>query len=422
MLRQLGAGGALALAGVLTATQLAGAAFPGANGKIVFSEFDGGDQDVISIAADGSDRVNLTSASAAADVNPSFSADGTEIVFSSDRDGDFDLYVMSADGSGATQRTNDPGVDRQPVFSPDRTKIAFSSDRDGDFDVWTMNADGSGLVNLTDASGAAEGQPSWSPDGSAIAFVRGTAVLRVPSGGGGETVIDDVGPASTLDSVDWSPDGTRVAFGGYQSFPPKIRLKNADGSGTATVYDGEGNGATDPAWSPDGARIAFVQIGMLRVVPSDFSSASTAVTSTAAAAESPTWGSTPASPPPTTTTAPATTTTAAAAAPPPAPEPEPDPVLRLACGSVVSGAVSSSGAHVLVGTLGIGGFVYCVAGASGATEQLSRLTGAVLGSAGGGRLVGSLGQPTARASTNGRTVLSPGFVYAPARTPPGGTP
>src|SRR3954452_25069510 len=49
-------------------------------------------------------------------------------------------------------------------------KLAFVSSRDGDTDVYTMNANGTGVVNLT-ANTAADVQPSWSPDGTRIAFV-----------------------------------------------------------------------------------------------------------------------------------------------------------------------------------------------------------------------------------------------------------
>ena len=50
-------------------------------------------------------------------------------------------------------------------------KIAFSSNLDGRSEVYTVNADGSGVTQATDFQ---DGRgPSWSPDGSSLAFAGG---------------------------------------------------------------------------------------------------------------------------------------------------------------------------------------------------------------------------------------------------------
>ena len=51
------------------------------------------------------------------------------------------------------------------------------SKRDGNFEIYSMNADGSGQTRLTN-NPAADGFPTWSPDGTRIAFVSGD--LRNP--------------------------------------------------------------------------------------------------------------------------------------------------------------------------------------------------------------------------------------------------
>ena len=68
--------------------------------------------------------------------------------------------------------TNAPGSDLAPSWSPDGTKIAFQSDRQTDYAVWVMNADGSNPIRLTTPSTPA-GAPSWSPDGTRIAYEQG---------------------------------------------------------------------------------------------------------------------------------------------------------------------------------------------------------------------------------------------------------
>ena len=84
--------------------------------------------------------------------------------------------------------TND-GENGEPSWSPDGTKIAFSSLREGNSDIYVMNADGSEQTNITmvyyknnmvsagrnstkmrDGYNVYDGQPAWSPDGTQIAF------------------------------------------------------------------------------------------------------------------------------------------------------------------------------------------------------------------------------------------------------------
>ena len=62
--------------------------------------------------------------------------------------------------------------DRDPSWSPDGSRIAFTSYRDGNWDIYVMDADGSNQQRLTD-NPAVDRMPSWSADGSRIAFVSG---------------------------------------------------------------------------------------------------------------------------------------------------------------------------------------------------------------------------------------------------------
>ena len=133
--------------GLLSITGTAGAAFPGANGKIAFTSVRDGNPEVYSMNADGSGQTRLTN-SPLFDGDPAFSPDGTRIAFVSGRDGG-GIHVMNADGSGPVRLTNDLEGGSQPAFSPDGTKIAFVGIQTG-FDIFTMDADRSGLARLTD--------------------------------------------------------------------------------------------------------------------------------------------------------------------------------------------------------------------------------------------------------------------------------
>ena len=92
----------------------------------------------------------------------------TKIAFLSRRDGNWEIYVMNSDGTDPTNLTNHPVDDHYPSWSPDGTKIAFASVV-SNWEIYMMNPDGTNRVNLTNHP-ADDCCFCWSPDGSKIAF------------------------------------------------------------------------------------------------------------------------------------------------------------------------------------------------------------------------------------------------------------
>ena len=99
---------------------------------------------------------------------------------------------MNADGSGLKRITREPTLDRMPSWSPDGTKIAFMKDEGAiqepeTGDIYTVRVDGAGLRQLTD-DGLDE-YPAWSPEGKTVAFSRLTEangrIYSVNAKGGG---------------------------------------------------------------------------------------------------------------------------------------------------------------------------------------------------------------------------------------------
>jgi len=231
--------------------------------QIAFVSNRNGSWDIFVVGADGSGETALTS-DAGDEEGPAWSPDGSKIAFSTDRDGQFEIYVMNADGSEPTNITNDPEDDFSPAWSPDGSTIAFSSYRDGDGEIYMMNADGSGVTQMTDNQ-ADDSDPKWSPDGTRIAFVSdrdapppeetepGTIVLTFvcdvfvmsADGTDQERLLAEQGSAAPS----WSPDGTRIAYGVGCIATSGIAVAPVGGGGsTVLVRSAAGTADGEPDW------------------------------------------------------------------------------------------------------------------------------------------------------------------------------
>ena len=174
---------------------------------------------------------------------------------------DSDIFVARVcdllAGLPPTNITNSPGeIDDDASWSPDGQKILWTAHDPNvpnytplvrpSQDIWVMNADGSGRVNLTHSAGLEERGPSWSPDGTLIAYM--CRIGLSPTGGPTPTFeicvmnADGSGVPTRLTNDDamplpdgtpsWSPDGTRIVWS--RAVPPpnqQLHIMNADGSG-----------------------------------------------------------------------------------------------------------------------------------------------------------------------------------------------
>lgn len=87
-------------------------------------------------------------------------------------EGDAGIYALWAPASAVVICDNC----FDPSFSPDGERVAFvrwtDDTDDGGTDIWVMNADGSKKVNLTNSVGVMEAHPTWSADGTHLAYQR----------------------------------------------------------------------------------------------------------------------------------------------------------------------------------------------------------------------------------------------------------
>lgn len=233
------------------------------NGRtIAFESFRSGGSEVWTMAADGTGLTQLTFNGPAEDRGTAWSPDGKRIAFHSAQfpvvdpvpgagHSSLEIMVMNADGTGQVRLTENKFQDSLPSWSPDGSKIAFTSNRDGDFEVYVMNADGTNQTRLTNSPGE-DAHPMWSPDGSQITFHsrrNGPLDVFVMDADGSNARLVTTNTATTHEFFPvWSPDATMITFTGntLNSSNFDVYRINVDGTGVAQLTFGPGfNGRCD---------------------------------------------------------------------------------------------------------------------------------------------------------------------------------
>ncbi len=181
---------------------------------------------------------------------PVWSPDGTQIAFHSNRDTIGDVFVMNIGGSGQTNLTKGRGYDFYPVWVPDRPQIVFLSARDGGFQFYMVNTDGSGLTMLDSGLPPSELTPSQ---------LRNWALTEeyqyyLYDGDSWKTIQDSGSALGEFPT--WSPDGTQIAFHSNRDGNMEIYVMDANLSELTRLTNNEANDMF-PTWSPDGSQIAF---------------------------------------------------------------------------------------------------------------------------------------------------------------------
>ena len=238
------------------------------------------DDDVFVMDADGDNIRQLTrERDGRHAVRPTWSPDGHQIAYidgESVATGQVSrpgaLVVMDANGTNVRRLTRG-NADTDPAWSPDGTEIAFGHCQNVDsptrcsLDLYVVNTSGGVSRRLTRTPGVYEAAPSWSPDGSQIAFARwtiadllldgATGIFVMNRDGSGERlVLEHKNFTGGLYSLAWSPDGRTLAF---ETSPNRectaISLVDVESGAvrplTSCTRRRESSGS--PAWQPDAA-------------------------------------------------------------------------------------------------------------------------------------------------------------------------
>jgi TolB protein len=252
---------ATAFAAALSLGPAAGqAAFPGTNGRIVFSSDRSGNREIYVMRSSGGAVQRLTK-TGLDDVSPAWSPDGKQIAWTHGPSGARSIDVMDADGSHVRRLTSS-GNAEDPAWSPDGTKIAFTFARPGkQADVFVMGAGGGTRTRLTTSAGF-DGEPAWSPDATKIVYTTAKdsslVLAEMNADGTGAHRITNHRGYDRLAA--YSPDGTQIAFTRSRGVPHAGAIRAdlwvlRDGKAKRLVSKGA---STSASWSPDGKKIVFM--------------------------------------------------------------------------------------------------------------------------------------------------------------------
>jgi uncharacterized repeat protein (TIGR01451 family) len=227
---------------------------------------------VNSSLADPDTQNNTSTASATVTTTPIIRRSNGRIAFAADRaftpvSEPSGIYTIEPDATGESLFPNIPLNAFRPSWSPDGTRLAFHFSNGSVNEVSVINADGTGLLKIAENISSFNQRITWSPGGAHAAFIGEgdgqhpetfRAVVIANTDGSGSYRLPN--SPTLLTAVDWSPDGSKFVY----TTDRELFVMNADGSAQTqftTIQQTPDGPTTDshPCWSPDGLKILFTR-------------------------------------------------------------------------------------------------------------------------------------------------------------------
>jgi TolB protein len=199
------------------------------------------------------------------------------------------IFTSATDGSHERPLTKPPAATRdgQPDWAPDGKRLVFTRTTEVSSQIFSIAANGTGLSPLTPSTPGVSGpdnsinggdeSPSFSPDGSHIAYVHlngpqrsvdgqvehSNVFIMDADGKNPHQATDLPSYAGDIGGVQWSPDGTQFVFAisnasaSTPSGGTALFTVNADGTGLTQLTPWALGAGGVPDWSGKANLIAF---------------------------------------------------------------------------------------------------------------------------------------------------------------------
>ncbi len=225
------------------------------SGRIVMVGTATGSKELYICDADGGGLHQLTRDKSIS-LAPRWAPDGSKIVYTSFVKGFADIYMIEIPSGKRSVVAHSPGINMAGAVSPSGGEMLMVLSKDGNPEVYSK-AFGSGqLIRLTRTPRAGEASPTWSPDGSQIAYVSDMAGAGSPQ----LYVMDRSGTSRRLTSrgkenvdPDWGANNL-IAFSSRRSGLYSIYIINPATMEEKQVSPSDGN-YEDPSWASDGRHL-----------------------------------------------------------------------------------------------------------------------------------------------------------------------
>lgn len=225
------------------------------SGRIVMIGNTTGNKEVYICDADGGNLKQLTSDKSIS-LAPRWSPDGSKIVYTSFLKGFADIYMIDVASGKRAVVARSPGINMAGAISPSGGEMLMVLSKDGNPEVYSKSFGSGQFTRLTRTPRAGEASPTWSPDGSQIAYVSDLAGAGSPQ----LYLMDRSGSSKRLTSrgkenvdPDWGANNL-IAFSSRRSGLYSVYIINPATMEERQVSPSDAH-YEDPSWASDGRHL-----------------------------------------------------------------------------------------------------------------------------------------------------------------------